>query len=251
MPKLELKISNLKAKVGDKIILQGVNLTAPTGKMIAIMGPNGSGKSTLAQVIAGNPFYQVVGGKVMWRGKNILSLPPEDRARLGLFLAWQYPVELPGVNLYDFLLTAHQAVKGKEALSRDEFDKLLEKSLSDLKLSDKFLRRSVNEGFSGGEKKKIEILQLKILQPKLAILDETDSGLDIDALRVIADNIKALLKQGMGFLVITHYQRLLNYLKPDQIQVMVKGKIVKQGSRLLAKELENKGYQWLLEKYGK
>jgi len=251
MAKLAMKIKNLQVGIDDKLILQGVNLEVKTGELVAIMGPNGSGKSTLAQVIAGSPFYQVKSGQILWRGRNILKLKPEERARLGLFLAWQYPVELPGVNLYDFLLTAYQAVQGKKRVERSEFDQLLQQALLDLRLSEKFLQRSVNEGFSGGEKKKTEILQLEILRPKLAVLDETDSGLDIDALRVIADNIRSLLRQGMGFLVITHYQRLLRYLRPDKVKVMLHGRIVKSGDAKLARQLERKGYQWLVKEYVK
>lgn len=250
MAKLTLKIKNLQVGIDGKLILQGVNLEVKTGQLVAIMGPNGSGKSTLAQVIAGSPFYQVKSGQILWRGRNILKLAPEKRAQLGLFLAWQYPVELPGVNLYDFLFTAYQAVRGKKEIERRNFDQILKQALTDLKLTDKFLQRSVNEGFSGGEKKKLEILQLKVLRTKLAILDETDSGLDIDALRIIARNIKDLLKEGVGFLVITHYQRLLHYLQPDQIKVMFEGRIIKSGDAKLARQLEHKGYQWLIKKYG-
>ena len=252
MSKLTMKIKNLKAGIDDKLILLGINLEVKTGRLVAIMGPNGSGKSTLAQVIAGSPFYQVKSGQILWRGENILKLPPEERAQLGLFLAWQYPVELPGVNLYDFLLTAYQSVQGREKkVERKNFDQLLEQALADLKLPNKFLQRSVNDGFSGGEKKKVEILQLKVLRPKLAILDETDSGLDIDALRIIARNIKDLLREGMGFLVITHYQRLLHYLQPDEVKVMLGGQIIKSGDARLARQLERKGYQWLVKEYGK
>ncbi len=251
MAKLAMKIKNLQAGIDGRLILQGVNLDVKTGELVAIMGPNGSGKSTLAQVIAGSPFYQVKSGQILWRGRNILKLKPEERAQLGLFLAWQYPVELPGVNLYDFLLTAYQAVQGEKKVERKNFDQLLKQALIDLKLTDKFLQRSVNEGFSGGEKKKVEILQLKVLRPKLAILDETDSGLDIDALRIIARNIKDLLGVGIGFLVITHYQRLLHYLQPDQVKVMLQGRIVKSGDAKLARQLERKGYQWLVKEYGR
>ncbi len=251
MAKFTMKIKNLRAGIDDKLILQGVNLEVKTGELVAIMGPNGSGKSTLAQVIVGSPFYQVKSGQILWRGRDILKLKPEERAQLGLFLAWQYPVELPGVNLYNFLLTAYQAVQGKRKVEREIFDQLLHEALIDLKLTDKFLNRSVNEGFSGGEKKKVEILQLKILRPKLAVLDETDSGLDIDALRVIAHNIKDLLRAGMGFLVITHYQRLLHYLQPDQVKVMLRGQIVKSGDAKLARQLERQGYQWLAKEYGR
>lgn len=240
----EISVQNLFAGIDGQVILKGLNLKIKPGKIIALMGPNGSGKSTLSQVIAGHPNYQVSRGQILWQGKNILKLKPDERAKLGLFLSFQYPHELPGVNMYDFLSTCYQNIFGGEK-HKKYFDKKLKESLKSLNLSSNFLDRSVNEGFSGGEKKKSEILQLQVLSPKIAILDETDSGLDIDALKLIAKNILALKSPKIGFLVITHYQRLLKYLKPDEVHIMLDGQIVKTGSYDLVAKLEKHGYGWL------
>ncbi len=239
-----LTIKNLQANIGDKPILQGVNLDIAAGKVVALMGKNGSGKSTLSHVLMGSPDYQVTGGQAVLAGKNILKLTPDERARLGIFLAFQYPYEIPGLSVYHFLQTAAQTVRGKK-FNLEEFKQELESALSDLKLADSFLQRGLNEGFSGGEKKRMEILQLKILQPKLAILDETDSGLDIDALKLVAKNVKAMATTGMAVLVITHYQRLLNFLRPDEVHIMQAGRIIKSGNSDLVKKLERQGYDWL------
>lgn len=242
-----LSIENLHGSIDDKKILRGINLDIKPGKIIALMGPNGSGKSTLAQILMGNPAYKVSKGKVNWQGKNILKLEPWQRAKLGLFLSFQYPYELPGVNMHEFLSTSYKAIHGDKDYQKN-FEKYLQASLKSLNLSEKFLDRSVNEGFSGGEKKKNEILQLKLLRPKISVLDETDSGLDIDALKLIAKNINELKSPSQGFLVITHYQRLLNYLKPDEVHVILDGKIVKSGKADLVEKLEKKGYDWLTPK---
>jgi len=238
-----LKIKNLTVKISDKKILQGVDLEVKPGRVTVLMGPNGSGKSTLAQSLLGVGDYKV-SGQVQWRGKNILKLKPWERARLGLFLSWQYPQELPGVNMYEFLAGAYKTLHGEKKFLSD-FEKEINKALQSLRLRDSFLQRDVNSGFSGGEKKKSEILQLMLLRPYLAILDETDSGLDIDALKLVADSVKKLKRQGTGFLVITHYQRLLNLLQPDTVHVMLDGRIVKSGNKKLVKELEKRGYNWL------
>src|SRR3989338_771795 len=239
-----LSIKNLHAGLPGKPILNGVTLTVPAGKIVALMGPNGSGKSTLAQLLMGQPDYRVTKGTVRWGSKDMLKLKNWERARAGLFLAFQYPYEVPGVNFYEFLLAAYQSVNGKHG-SQAEFERRLKRSLRELRLDAKFLERGLNEGFSGGEKKKAEILQLKVLQPRLAILDETDSGLDIDALRLISRNVRTLRSPAISFLVITHYQRLLTYLKPDIVHVMVGGKIVASGGSALVKRLEKTGYEAL------
>ncbi len=239
-----LVINGLRAGIHNKKILKGTDLIIPPGKVTALMGPNGSGKSTLANILMGHPDYQVFGGTITWQKKSILKLDVSQRAQLGLFLSFQHPVELPGVNLFEFLLTAHQATyKSKDA--QKQFDQNIQKALKLLKLSDKFLERSVNEGFSGGEKKKTEMLQLMVLQPKMVVLDEIDSGLDIDAMKLIAKTIQALRSKDRGFLIITHYQRLLNYIKPDKVHVIMNGQIVKSGSASLVKDLEKRGYDWL------
>ena len=239
-----LSIKNLHAGLPGKPILNGVTLTVPAGKIVALMGPNGSGKSTLAQLLMGQPDYRVTKGTVRWGSKDMLKLKNWERARAGLFLAFQYPFEVPGVNFYEFLLAAYQSVNGKQG-SQAEFERRLKRSLRELRLDAKFLERGLNEGFSGGEKKKAEILQLRVLQPRLAILDETDSGLDIDALRLISRNVRSLRSPAISFLVITHYQRLLTYLKPDIVHVMVGGKIVASGGSALVKRLEKTGYEAL------
>jgi len=243
-----LIIKGLKARVEDKQILNGIDLTINPGEVHAIMGPNGSGKSTLAHVLSGRPGYEITGGEVTLDGKDLLSLSPEDRARAGVFLAFQYPVEIPGVNNTYFLKAALNAIrksKGEEELDAIDFLELVKAKLKPLKMDESMLQRAVNEGFSGGEKKKNEILQMAVLEPKLGILDETDSGLDIDALKVVADGVNALRGKNRSFLVVTHYQRLLDYIVPDQVNVLAGGKIIKTGGKELALELEEKGYGWL------
>jgi Fe-S cluster assembly ATP-binding protein len=251
MEKGMLEIRNLTAKVGEKEILRGINLTLRAGEVHAIMGPNGSGKSTLAQVLAGRETYQVTGGEVLYQGKDLLSLAPEQRAAAGLFLAFQYPVEIPGVaNLY-FLRLALNSIRknrGLEELDAMDFLALAKEKMKLVEMNQSFINRGLNEGFSGGEKKRNEILQLAILEPKLAILDETDSGLDIDALRIVANGVNALRSKDRALLVITHYQRLLNYIVPDRVHVMANGQIVSSGGKELALELEEKGYAWLEQK---
>jgi Fe-S cluster assembly ATP-binding protein len=245
-----LEIKNLHATVGDKEILKGINLSIHAGEVHAIMGPNGSGKSTLAQVLAGRESYRVTAGEVLYEGKNLLELPPEERAVAGIFLAFQYPVEIPGVgNLY-FLRSALNAVRkrrGLEELDPMDFLALAKERMKRVELDQSFMNRSVNEGFSGGEKKRNEIFQLAVLEPKLAILDETDSGLDIDALRIIAKGVNSLRSKDRAMLVITHYQRLLDYIVPDRVHVMAGGRIASSGGKELALELEKKGYSWIEE----
>jgi Fe-S cluster assembly ATP-binding protein len=243
-----LEIKNLQARVEEKEILRGVTLTIKPGEVHAIMGPNGSGKSTLAHVLAGREGYQITGGEVLFEGKDLLALSPEDRARMGVFLAFQYPVEIPGVNNTYFLKAALNAIrksKGQEELDAVDFLELVKAQLKPLRMDETMLQRAVNEGFSGGEKKKNEILQMAVLEPKLAILDETDSGLDIDALKVVADGVNALKNKERSFLLVTHYQRLLDYIVPDQVHVLAQGRIVKSGGKELALELEEKGYGWI------
>lgn len=230
--------------------MNGINLSVGAGKVHAIMGPNGSGKSTLAHVLSGREGYEVNGGSVLYEGKDLLSLAPEDRARAGIFLAFQYPVEIPGVNNTYFLKAALNALRksrGEEELDAMDFLELVKTKLKPLKMDESMLSRAVNEGFSGGEKKKNEILQMAVLEPKLAILDETDSGLDIDALKVVADGVNALRRKDRAFLLVTHYQRLLEYIVPDQIHVLAQGRIVKSGGKELALELEKSGYGWIAD----
>jgi Fe-S cluster assembly ATP-binding protein len=244
-----LEIKDLQVKVEDKQILYGINLSIKAGEVHAIMGPNGSGKSTLAHVLSGREGYQVIGGQVLFEGKDLLSLSPEDRARAGVFLAFQYPVEIPGVNNTYFLKAALNAIrksKGEEELDAMDFLELVKAKLKPLKMDESMLQRAVNEGFSGGEKKKNEVLQMAVLEPKLAILDETDSGLDIDALKVVADGVNALKDGKRSFLMVTHYQRLLDHIVPDKVHVLAKGRIVKSGGKELALELEEKGYGWVV-----
>jgi len=247
-----LNINNLQAKVEDKEILKGLNLEIKAGEVHAIMGPNGSGKSTLASVLAGNPGFEVSGGEALFDGKDLLDMAPEERAREGLFLAFQYPVEIPGVSNINFLKTALEEIRahrGLPALSSKEFLKLLKEKQELVELKTSLVNRSVNEGFSGGEKKRNEILQLAMLDPKLAILDETDSGLDIDALRIVASGVNKLRSADKSFLVITHYQRLLDYIVPDFVHILYDGRIIKSGTKELALELEEKGYDWLKEDF--
>jgi Fe-S cluster assembly ATP-binding protein len=243
-----LEIKNLQAGIEGKQILNGLDLTINPGEVHAIMGPNGSGKSTLANVLAGRPKYEVTGGTVTFEGKNLLELPTEERAREGVFLAMQYPVEIPGVNNIYFLKAALNAMRkhhGQEELDAMEFLQLAREKMKVVELDESFMNRGVNEGFSGGEKKRNEIFQMAVLDPKLAILDETDSGLDIDALRIVAEGVNALRSEHHSVLVITHYQRLLRYLVPDFVHVLANGRIVKSGGKELAEELEQKGYDWI------
>ncbi|MHB1422740.1 MAG: Fe-S cluster assembly ATPase SufC [Gemmataceae bacterium] len=245
-----LKIKNLHARVEDKEILRGVNLTVNAGEVHAIMGENGSGKSTLAGVLAGRDAYEVTEGEVRFDGKDLLDLDPEERAREGIFLAFQYPVEIPGVSNTYFLKAAVNAVRQHRGLPQydsREFLKLVKEKTKLLHISEDLLKRPVNEGFSGGEKKRNEIFQMAVLDPRLAILDETDSGLDIDALKAVADGVNALRDKDRAIVVITHYQRLLNYIVPDHVHVLMRGRIVKSGGKELALELEEKGYKWLEE----
>lgn len=246
-----LEIKNLHVSVEGKHILRGVNLTVNAGEVHSIMGPNGSGKSTLAAVLAGREGYDITEGQVLYEGKDLLELDPEERACEGIFLAFQYPVEIPGVSGIQFLNAALNAIRkhrGEEELDALEALKLFKKKVEALHMRDDLLHRAVNEGFSGGEKKKNEIFQMAVLEPRLAILDETDSGLDIDALRIVADGVNALRSPERGFLVITHYQRLLEYIVPDFVHVLVNGRIVRSGDKELALRLEEQGYAWAGEK---
>lgn len=243
-----LEIKNLHASVEEKPILRGLSLTVRPGEVHAIMGPNGSGKSTLANIIAGRDDYEVTEGEIIVDGENILELAPEERAALGLFLAFQYPVEIPGVSNMYFLRSALNAIKkarGEKEMDAMSFMKFVKEKTKLLHLDDSLLQRSVNEGFSGGEKKRNEIFQMAVLEPKYGVLDETDSGLDIDALKVVSDGVNALRSADRGFLVITHYQRLLNHIVPDFVHVLVDGRIVKSGGKELALELEARGYDWI------
>jgi Fe-S cluster assembly ATP-binding protein len=248
-----LTVFNLHACVGDKEILKGVNLKIKAGEVHAIMGPNGSGKSTLAGVLAGRDAFDVTEGDVLFEGKNLLDMDPEERAREGIFLAFQYPVEIPGVSNTYFLRAAVNAIRkarGEEELDAVEFLQLVREKLKVLHIDEELMKRPVNEGFSGGEKKRNEIFQMAVLDPKLCILDETDSGLDIDALRTVADGVNAMRSPDRAILVITHYQRLLNYIVPDKVHVLMDGRIVKSGGKELALELESKGYDWVDQEVG-
>jgi Fe-S cluster assembly ATP-binding protein len=245
-----LDIKSLKAAAGGKEILRGITLSIGKGEVHAIMGPNGSGKSTLAQVLAGSPSFEVTGGSVTYEGRDLLELAPEERAQAGIFLAFQYPVEIPGVTNAYFLRSAYNEIRkarGEDEVDPMEFVGIVEEKLKIVDMDPDMLNRSVNMGFSGGEKKRNEILQLAVLEPKLAILDETDSGLDIDALRTVADGVNKLRDQSRSFIVVTHYQRLLNYIVPDYVHVLSQGRIVKSGGKQLALELEEKGYDWLVD----
>tara|TARA_B000000475_G_scaffold46273_1_gene35205 strand:- start:1414 stop:2160 length:747 start_codon:yes stop_codon:yes gene_type:complete len=245
-----LEIKNLKARIEEKEILKGINLSVNNGEVHAIMGPNGSGKSTLASVLAGREGYDITDGEVFLRGNDILELSPEERAREGVFLAFQYPVEIPGVNSTYFLRSAVNQVRkhrGEEELDAMNFLKLVKAKMKELDLAEEFLKRPVNAGFSGGEKKRNEILQMTMLNPSLAVLDETDSGLDIDALRIVADGVNRIKNQNNAQIVITHYQRLLDYIVPDFVHVLYDGRIIKSGDKTLAHDLEEKGYDWLIK----
>jgi Fe-S cluster assembly ATP-binding protein len=250
----QLEIKNLHVSIDGKEILKGLDLTVEQGKVHAIMGPNGTGKSTLAYTLMGHPNYTVTEGEVFFKEQNVLELEPDERARLGMFLAFQYPVAIPGVTVANFLRTAINA-RRRAANPEDkgipipEFRKLLKEKMAMLKMDQNFAGRYLNEGFSGGEKKRAEILQLATLNPEIAVLDETDSGLDIDALRIVADGVNALMSKDMGVLLITHYQRLLNYIKPDFVHVMLDGRIVEAGGLDLALHLEEQGYEWVREKH--
>jgi Fe-S cluster assembly ATP-binding protein len=243
-----LTIENLHARIGEREILKGLTLTVPAGEVHAIMGPNGSGKSTLAQVLAGREDYQVTAGRVLFRGQDLLALAPEERARAGVFLAFQYPIEIPGVNnayLLKAALNAQRQARGEPPVDAFEFMKLIKTKMDLLDISKDFLTRSVNQGFSGGEKKRNEILQLLLLAPSLAVLDETDSGLDVDALKIVAHGVNSLRSPERSMLLVTHYERLLALIVPDRVHVLAGGKIVKSGGRELARELDERGYDWL------
>jgi Fe-S cluster assembly ATP-binding protein len=248
-----LEIVNLQASIEGKEILKGIDLSVKAGEVHAIMGPNGSGKSTLASVLAGRETFEVTEGKVTYRGKDLLELSPEERAREGIFLAFQYPVEIPGVSNTYFLKAALNAIRkhrGEEELDAVEFLALIKEKMKMVEIDQSLLNRPVNEGFSGGEKKRNEIFQMAVLDPRLAILDETDSGLDIDALRIVADGVNKLRKKENAVIVVTHYQRLLNYIVPDYVHVLLDGRIVKSGGRELALTLEERGYDWLKDEAG-
>ena len=243
-----LQIRNLHAAIADKEILKGINLEVKKGEIHAIMGPNGSGKSTLSSVLVGNPNYEVTEGEVLFEGQDLLELEPEERAHLGLFMSFQYPVEIPGVSMVNFMraaLNEKRKAQGLDPIPAAEFLKLMKQKRELVELNNKLASRSVNEGFSGGEKKRNEIFQMAMLEPKLAILDETDSGLDIDALRIVAKGVNELRSPENATIVITHYQRLLDYIRPDYVHVLYKGRIVRSGGPELALELEEKGYDWI------
>jgi Fe-S cluster assembly ATP-binding protein len=243
-----LEIRNLHAVIDGKEILRGLDLKVNAGEIHAIMGPNGSGKSTLAKVLAGHPDYEATQGEVIYQGKNLLEIAPDERAREGVFLAFQYPIEIPGVSNANFLRMAYNEKAkhdGRDELDPLEFDDLLREKMKIVEMDASFINRSVNEGFSGGEKKRNEILQMAVLEPKLAVLDETDSGLDIDALRVVANGVNKLANKDNAIILVTHYQRLLNYIEPHFVHVLYKGRIVKSGGKELAVQLEQKGYDWI------
>jgi len=245
-----LKIENLSATVGGKKVLQGLSLSINAGEVHAIMGPNGSGKSTLAYILAGRPDYEITGGSMQFEGRDLSELEPQERARAGLFLGFQYPVEIPGVNniyLLKAALNAKRKAAGQPEVDAYEFLQLVRAKMKLMQIDESFLKRGVNEGFSGGEKKRNEILQMLVLEPKLAVLDETDSGLDIDALKVVARGVNSLRSPARGVLLITHYQRLLDHVVPDQVHVLARGRIARSGDKSLALELEKRGYDWVLE----
>jgi len=243
-----LTIENLHARVGDREILKGLTLHVPAGEVHAIMGPNGSGKSTLAQVLAGREDYVVTAGRITYLGQDLLALPPEERARSGVFLAFQYPIEIPGVNnayLLKAALNAQRQARGEPAIDAFEFMKLIKSRMEVVQVPKDFLNRSVNQGFSGGEKKRNEVLQMLLLEPRLAVLDETDSGLDVDALKIVAHGVNSLRSPERSMLVVTHYERLLELIVPDRVHVLAGGRIVKSGTRELARELDERGYDWI------
>lgn len=245
-----LEIKELQATVDGKAILKGLNLKIGKGEIHAIMGPNGAGKSTLAKILAGDPSYEITHGEILFEGKNILELAPEERAHLGLFMSFQYPVEIPGISNLQFLHSAYNAkrkAQGSSLLSEAEFSTVLDEKMSLVEVRPEFKLRNLNEGFSGGEKKRNEILQMAVLEPKLAILDETDSGLDIDAMRIVAKGVNQLIGEDNALILITHYQRLLDYIHPDFVHVLIDGKVVQSGGSELALELEEKGYDWLVK----
>ncbi len=248
MPDLEIR--NLHARAGDKEILRGLDLTVAQGEIHALMGPNGSGKSTLANVIMGHPNLDVTEGQILWDGEDITEADTDERSRMGLFMAFQYPVSVPGVTVTKYLrtvLNAHREAKGEDPIPLKDFRQAVEAAMTLTKVPQEFSRRYLNEGFSGGEKKRMEILQLALQRPELAILDETDSGLDIDALRVVADGVNSVAGPDMGVLIITHYQRILHYIQPSHVHVMYRGRIVKEGGPALVEELEAKGYGWITD----
>lgn len=245
-----LEIKQLQASVEDKPIIKGLNLSVRKGEIHAVMGPNGAGKSTLAKVLAGDPSYEVTDGEVLLEGQNILELEPEERSHLGLFMSFQYPVEIPGITNLQFLHSAYNAKRkalGKSTVSEEEFNRVLDEKMALVDVRSEFKMRNLNEGFSGGEKKRNEILQMAVLEPKLAILDETDSGLDIDAMRIVAKGVNSLMGPDNALILITHYQRLLDYIRPDFVHVVIDGKIVQSGGPELALTLEEKGYDWLMK----
>ncbi|MCH7492045.1 Fe-S cluster assembly ATPase SufC [Patescibacteria group bacterium] len=248
MPLLQIKNLKVKVKVQEKEILKGVNLKIRPGEIHALMGPNGSGKSTLASVIAGHPQYSITSGSISFDGKRLKKMLPNKRAELGIFLSFQYPVEVAGLSIEHFLRTAYNTTHPQQQLSALDFNKRFKEKLKLLRMPPEFSERSLNEGFSGGEKKKSEILQMAILEPSLAILDETDSGLDIDALKIVAKGINRLANPHLGILIITHYIRILKYIKPDFVHIMIDGKIIKSGTKQLASTIEKKGYDWLIKK---
>jgi Fe-S cluster assembly ATP-binding protein len=246
-----LEIKDLQVSVDEKLILKGLNLKIKKGEIHAIMGPNGAGKSTLARVLAGDPSYEVAGGTIVFEGHNVLELSPEERAHLGLFMSFQYPIEIPGISNLQFLHAAYNAklkAKGEVPVSEEVFQKILDDKMALADVRSEFKQRNLNEGFSGGEKKRNEILQMAVLAPKLAILDETDSGLDIDAMRIVAKGVNSLMNSDNALILITHYQRLLDYIRPDVVHVVMEGKIVQSGGPELALVLEEKGYDWLVKK---
>jgi Fe-S cluster assembly ATP-binding protein len=248
-----LEIKNLSATVDGKPILKGVNLTVKPGEIHAIMGPNGAGKSTLAKILAGHPAYEITDGEIWYKGQNLLEMEPEERAHAGLFMSFQYPVEIHGVSNMQFLRTAvnsNRKARGQAELSAQEFEEFLDAKMKKMEIRTEFKERNLNEGFSGGEKKRNEILQMAVIEPELAILDETDSGLDIDAMRIVARGVNEFMSKDIGLILITHYQRLLDYIKPNFVHVMLDGKIVQSGGPELALELEEKGYDWLVKTPG-
>ncbi|NBB90070.1 MAG: Fe-S cluster assembly ATPase SufC [Spirochaetes bacterium] len=247
---MELQIKNLQAAIEGTPILKGVDLTLNAGEIHALMGPNGSGKSTLTNVVFGHPSYEVTGGEVLVNGQNILELEPHERARLGLFMAFQYPVEIAGVTVGRFLKRAAEIRYGEEGLKGKQFIKRMREMMAYMEIDQKFINRYLNEGFSGGEKKRMEILQLLMLAPEFAILDETDSGLDIDALKVVSNGVNKMRGENFGALIITHYQRILNYIKPDYVHIMYHGRIITSGGKNLVETLEEKGYEWVKQEYG-